>query len=152
MALTIDFNAIGSFLAYVGIAFLFVLWLIISRKLVGLLFVLAGSVTLMVVVRSDHTPTHLASILTAAVVIASLALAGWMMVAARRARRRIHVNRPSRSTREAKQVAMAERQAVEISAARPARKRPSQTRAQPRSSYVVNPSRKHSRRARVTAK
>jgi membrane-bound ClpP family serine protease len=155
MILTIDFNAIATFLAYVGIVFLFLLWLIISRKLVGLLLVLAGSVTLLVVVRSDHNPTHLAGILTAAAIIASLVIVGWMMIAVRIARRSMHVNRPSRSAREAmqaKMVATAERQAAEISAARPAHKRPSRTGSQPRSGYVVNPSRKRSSRARVAAK
>lgn len=128
MTLKIDLNAIATILAYVSIVLLFVFWLSISRTMLGFLFVLAGSITLVVAVRSDHTPTHLVGILIAAAVIATLVIAGWIVIAARIARRCIQMPDLSRSTPIGKRMAMAERQAAEIIAAKPTRKLSNQAR------------------------
>src|SRR5437660_292207 len=94
MTILIDLNAVANVAALFGCAGLLVFWLIVSRKLVGFLFILAGWVTIIVAVRSDHTLVHLAGILTAAVVIAGLIIAGWVTIKAHRLAARVHTHRP----------------------------------------------------------
>lgn len=87
----IDLDTLANVVALLGCAFLLVFWLVVSRRLAGFFYVVAGWVTIVVAARSDHQPAHLAGILIAAVVIVGLLVASKTILRARWLAARRHV-------------------------------------------------------------
>lgn len=116
MHVMIDLDAIARVIALIGGPFLFVLWVLVSRKLVGFLLVLAGEVTLVVVVLGEHQPVQMIGAVLAAGLIAALLIVGTIVARARARRFRFAHTTPA----QLRAAALAERNTPEISAHWPA--------------------------------
>lgn len=118
MHLMIDLDAIARVIALIGGVFLFVLWVLVSRNLVGFFLVLAGEVMLVVVALGEHQPVQMIGAVLAAGLIAALLIVGTIMARARARRFRVAHTTPAQQ----RAVALAEQRAPEISVHRPARR------------------------------
>jgi hypothetical protein len=142
----INFNALTHDVAWIGCAFLFVWWLLVSRKWTGFLLTVTGWVVILVVVYSDHKPAHMAGLLVCAALIMGLLLAGSAVVMARKRRVAVYVpvdlrRTPDEVTRLVDRAAPEARRGVadvQHAQRRPRNNRARIERARKSGRYVVN--------------
>jgi hypothetical protein len=82
--MTIDLVTLANLVALSGCTFLLVFWIVVSRKMMGFLYTVAGCIIILVAMRSDHQVIHLMGMVIAALVILGLLVAGNAALAARR--------------------------------------------------------------------
>lgn len=161
-SLMIDLNAFGHELAWAGCFFLLAWWLLVSRRVVGLIWTVVGWLAILVAVQYvDHHLTRLVGVAALVLVLGGLVAVLWAL-ARNRSRNRFHVlsdrdraqymARIEKSQARAKKVAtQAERLAAEVPvgprpprravapSATPGQKRVVRKRvARSRGAYVIN--------------
>lgn len=83
---------IATLAAWLGCAFLLVVWLTVGRrKLIGFFYTCVGWVTIILCVRSDQKQATLIGIVIACAVVSALLLAGYATLKSRRVARRRQV-------------------------------------------------------------
>jgi uncharacterized membrane protein YccC len=89
-----DLTSMPDVVSLLGIAFLFIFWLIVSRKLYGLLLVLVGALTINLLLHSDHSLPQMIGVLALGAFLTGCMVALYGLLSTRSLRRRYPMRQP----------------------------------------------------------